>query len=178
MLAPPERIATARLLLRRPRLDDAPAAFAYGGDPEVGRYMDWPVHRDVRDAIAFLETCAPRWAEGLEYTWMVTVPPEDRPIGGVSCRVRGHAADFGYALGSASWNRGFATEAARAMVDWLLAVESIHRIWATCDVDNARSVRVLEKLGLEREGVLRRWAVRPNLSPSPRDAFVYSRIPR
>jgi RimJ/RimL family protein N-acetyltransferase len=49
-------------------------------------------------------------------------------------------------------------------------------VWATCDVENLASVRVLEKLGLTCEGVLRRYAIRPNLSPTPRDAFVYARI--
>ena len=49
-------------------------------------------------------------------------------------------------------------------------------MWATCDVENARSARVLEKAGLAREAVLRAWAVRPNVSPEPRDVLMYARV--
>ena len=57
-----------------------------------------------------------------------------------------------------------------------LGLRPVRRVWATCDVENAGSIRVLEKAGLSLEGTLRRWAVRPNLSPEPRDALVYSKI--
>jgi RimJ/RimL family protein N-acetyltransferase len=52
----------------------------------------------------------------------------------------------------------------------------VHRVWATCDVDNPRSARVLEKAGLSREAVLRAWGVRPNVSPEPRDMFMYAKV--
>jgi len=50
----------------------------------------------------------------------------------------------------------------------------IYRVWATCDVDNVASARLLERVGMEREGVLRRWLVHPNLSEAPRDCLCYS----
>ena len=57
-----------------------------------------------------------------------------------------------------------------------MSVPSIWRVWATCDIENAASARVLEKVGLSREGTLRRWLVRPHLSSDPRDAFIYARV--
>ncbi|HEV2121292.1 MAG TPA: GNAT family protein, partial [Chloroflexota bacterium] len=63
-----------------------------------------------------------------------------------------------------------------APVAWALSEPSVHRVWATCDVENTASRRVLEKLGFELEGTLRRWAVHPNISPMPRDSHCYSRI--
>jgi [ribosomal protein S5]-alanine N-acetyltransferase len=48
--------------------------------------------------------------------------------------------------------------------------------WATCDSDNLASARVLEKIGLMREGVLRRHTIRPNISPIPRDVFIYAKV--
>jgi hypothetical protein len=50
------------------------------------------------------------------------------------------------------------------------------RVWAVCDSTHLASVRVLEKAGLEREGILRRFIVHPNISPEPRDCFCYSRV--
>ena len=94
----------------------------------------------------------------------------------ISCRLRAHRADFGYVLNRAWWRRGLGTEAATAVVDWASRLEHVHRVWATCDTANIGSARVLEKAGLTREGVLRRWDVKPNIGPEPRDAFVYARV--
>ena len=83
---------------------------------------------------------------------------------------------FGYLLNRHYWGNGFATEASsRALVDWLFSMPSIWKVWATCDTENLASVRVLEKVGLEREGFLRRWGVGPNISSEPRNAFIYSK---
>jgi ribosomal-protein-alanine N-acetyltransferase len=175
MHRPPETITTTRLVIRRPKLSDASPIHEYGRDPEVTRYMDWPTHTCVADAVAVLKGAGPRWESGEEYSWVITVKPEDRPIGSVACRVRGHAVDLGYVLSRPHWGRGYATEAAQAVLNWAATLEGVYRVWATCDVENAASARVLEKIGMSREGILRRWAVRPNLAPqAPRDAFGYS----
>jgi RimJ/RimL family protein N-acetyltransferase len=87
-----------------------------------------------------------------------------------------HAAEFGFLLNRRYWGKGFATEAAQAIIEWLFSIPSIWRVWATCDTENLASARVLEKAGLSREGTLRRWIVRPNISSEPRDAFIYSRV--
>jgi RimJ/RimL family protein N-acetyltransferase len=177
MHTPLALITTPRLVLRRPKPSDAVAKYEYGRDPEVARYMDWARHGNLSDAVAFIEGATSRWQSGEEYSWAITVKPEDRAIGSVACRVRGHAVDLGYVLSRDCWGRGYATEAAKAVFEWAASVEGVYRIWATCDVENAASVRVLEKLGMSREGILRRWAIRPNLAPKvPRDALVHSWI--
>jgi RimJ/RimL family protein N-acetyltransferase len=53
---------------------------------------------------------------------------------------------------------------------------SIFRIGAVCDVENIGSARVMEKAGLLREGLLRRWLVHPNVSDEPRDCWSYARV--
>ena len=94
----------------------------------------------------------------------------------IGCRVREHAADIGYVIGRNHWGRGYVTEAAKAMVDWAIHLDSIYRVWAVCDVENIASSRVLEKVGMQREGILRRYIVHPNRSVEPRDCFVYARV--
>jgi RimJ/RimL family protein N-acetyltransferase len=174
-IAAPESITTERLVLRRPKASDTAAVFEYGRDPEVARYMDWPALTDIRDAIASTQRALQSWDSGVEYTWRITVKPDDVPIGACACRVSGHAADLGFVLARAHWGKGYATEAARAVLDWLRTLEGVDRVGATCDVDNTASARVLERIGMSREGVLQRWVVRPNLpSREPRDAFVYA----
>lgn len=99
----------------------------------------------------------------------------DPVIGGISLRLRAADADFGYVINSRYWGRGFATEAATAVVSWAMSVPGIARIWATCDAENHRSMRVLEKLGLVREGLLPGGTLRPNISEQRRSSFVYGK---
>jgi [ribosomal protein S5]-alanine N-acetyltransferase len=173
-LVVPETITTERLVLRKPKASDAPAVYEYGRDPEVARYMDWPRLASLDEAIASTERALRRWDSGAEYTWRITVRPDDIPIGAVACRVSGRSADLGFVLARPQWGKGFATEAARAVFDWASKLEGVDRVRATCDVDNVASARVLERIGMSREGILRRAAVRPNLpSREPRDVFVY-----
>ena len=173
---PPDTLLTDRLILRRPTPTDAPAVYEYGRDPEVTRYLIFPTHTSVADAEDFLGRCPARWESGEEYCWVITLKDQDRAIGSIACRVRGHAADIGYALARAYWRRGYATEAGRAVTAWAASVPAIYRVWAVCDVENAASAHVLEKLGMAREGVLRRWLVHPNRSAEPRDCYVYARV--
>jgi RimJ/RimL family protein N-acetyltransferase len=172
----PERFTLARLRLRRPKLSDAEAMFAIGSDPEVAHFADWPLGTERGPALARLRQRAEDWDAGTEYYWIITLAHDDRAIGAVSTRVDRHAADVGYLLDRRHWGHGYATEAARAIVDWAFSVPALHRVWATCDTENLASARVLEKLGMVREGTLRRAIVRPNISPEPRDAFIYARV--
>jgi [ribosomal protein S5]-alanine N-acetyltransferase len=61
-------------------------------------------------------------------------------------------------------------------VAWALTQPAIFRIGSVCDVDNIGSARVMEKSGLVREGLLRRWLIHPNISPEPRDCFLYALV--
>jgi ribosomal-protein-alanine N-acetyltransferase len=176
MLKAPQTLETARLRLRRPALADAPALYEYTRDPEATRFMNWPVHRELRETIEFLQRCAPRWESGEEYCWGLGLKPDDVAIGTIGTRVRGREADLGYIINRVYWGHGYTTEAAHAVLAWLSGIETMQRIWATCDVENVASTRVLEKLGLKRKEVLRGYILRPNLSPQPRDSFLYEKL--
>ena len=68
---------------------------------------------------------------------------------------------MGYLLGIRWWGQGIATEAARAVVDWGFGRFNLHKVYARAHVCNRRSWRVMEKLGMTREGVLRgHWKMR------------------
>jgi RimJ/RimL family protein N-acetyltransferase len=172
----PETFELARLRLRRPKLADADAMFAIGSDPEVARFADWPLTTERAPALERLRQRAAQWESGEEYYWIITLANDDGALGAVSTRVDRHTADVGYLLGREHWGRGYATEAARAIVEWALATPAIRRVWATCDTENVVSARVLERIGMQLEGTLRRAIVRPNIGAEPRDAFIYARV--
>jgi ribosomal-protein-alanine N-acetyltransferase len=138
--------------------------------------MDWPASTSIEDVRTRIAARAPRWDAGAEFSWVMVEPGNDRAIGAISCFPEQHRAEIGFVLHRLCWGRGYATQAASAVTEWALSSPAVPRVWATCDCENASSIRVLEKLGFEREGRLRQWAVRPNLGTEPRDAFIYARV--
>ncbi|MBP6444773.1 MAG: GNAT family N-acetyltransferase [Gemmatimonadales bacterium] len=172
---PPECFELAELRLRRPRPSDAEAILEYANDPEVARYADWPVGATLDRIFHTIDARAERWERGEEFYWVIAERESDRAIGGISCRMEGDAAEIGFLVHRQQWGRGLATAACVAVADWALSLPTPHRLWATCDVDNHASARVLEKAGFTLEDRLVRYAVRPNISDELRDALRYSR---
>jgi RimJ/RimL family protein N-acetyltransferase len=175
MNPPPERFQTARLTLRRPTLDDAQAIFEeYAADPDVTKYLVFKPHVEVETVRVFLRELMAAVEEGARFPWAITLTGADRPIGMLEIRVDGTGGNIGYVLAKRHWGRGYMPEALRVVVDWAMAQPEIYRVWAFCDVDNVTSARVMDKIGMQREGILRRWSVSPNVSDEPRDCFCYS----
>jgi ribosomal-protein-alanine N-acetyltransferase len=146
VLQAPGIFTTERLVLRRPRLSDAAAIFEYASDPQVIHYMDYCPRIDVSEVVKLLEKQPEKWKSG-DLSWVLTVKPDDRPIGTIACWLEGHMAGFGYLLHQQYWSQEYATEAARKVVEWAISLPSVYRVWATCDVENLASVRVLENVG-------------------------------
>ena len=147
---------------------------SYASDPEVARYLIWRPHQDISETRSFVASCSEGWKTGDEFSWAITERAGEEFVGMVGLRIHEFKADLGYALAQKFWRRGFATEAVRPIVEWALVQPSIYRVWALCDVDNAASARVLEKVGMQREGILRRSSMHPNVSSEPRDSYCYA----
>jgi len=166
---------TARLLARPAVLTDADVLFQhYASDPEVARYMTWTPHRSVDETRTFLSRCEQVWSAGTAFPWVLRLKENNSAVGLLEIRVGTTAVDIGYALVRRWWRQGLMSEAVSAIIQWSFAQPSIHRVWATCDVENIASAGLLERVGMEREGVLRRWLVHPNVGETPRDCFCYS----
>jgi ribosomal-protein-alanine N-acetyltransferase len=153
----PAEIQTERLILRPFRLGDVDDVLAYARDPEWSRYLRLlprPYEREhaeqfVARQLLLDPTSHPAWAVTL--TGSV--------IGGVNLRFafEHRSVEIGYSIARSQWNRGIGTEAARAAVDAAFTTHlELNRLFARADVENVGSHRVLEKLGMTREGVLRK----------------------
>jgi [ribosomal protein S5]-alanine N-acetyltransferase len=103
------------------------------------------------------------------------IQPFDPPdaIGIISAWFGSMDVELGFVLARSYWGRGLMTEAVTAVKDWALAHSSVDRVWATCDVENFASARVLEKSGLTPRGIFHRRIVRPNIGPEPRASLLY-----
>jgi ribosomal-protein-alanine N-acetyltransferase len=174
---PPEIIETPRLILRRPVLEDAASIFErYARDPDVTRYLTWRPHQSIEQTKEFLRRCCALSERREAFPWVIVAKGETGPIGMIDLRPQGERAEIGYVLARPYWGQGYMTEAAHAVVEWVLRQPGIYRVWAVCDVENTASARVLEKVGMQREGVLRRWIIHPNVDAVPRDCYCYAMI--
>lgn len=175
MSNPPKILKTERLRLRKVKLADAEAIFReYAQDSEVTRYVSWRAHRDLAETREYLRVCLLAWDAGKAFHWVIADGEDKKVMGMIVARVVGEKWELGYVLARKHWGRGYMTEALRGLIAWGLKQKEIYRIWAVCDVANAASARVMEKAGMQREGILRRWSVHPNISPEPRDSFCYA----
>lgn len=152
-------LATDRLLLREFMEDDWRAVLAYQSDARYLEYSPW-THRtagEVQDFVrGFVEWQGER--PRTKYQLAIMLPVEGQLIGNCGLRMEtadSRQANIGYEIAPGYWGEGYATEAAQAMVAFGFEELRLHRIWARCVAENVASYRVLEKIGMRREGCLR-----------------------
>jgi len=174
-MKPPEFLETDRLRLRVPALSDAASMLAtYGKDAEVTRYLTWRPHESLRETERFIAQCIVAWDGDARFPWAMVLKSTDEFVGMIEIRLNGCKAEVGYVLARPFWSQGLMTEALRHVKDWALSQPAIYRVWAYCDVDNIASARVLEKVGMQHEGILHRYTIHPNIGDIPRDCHCYA----
>jgi RimJ/RimL family protein N-acetyltransferase len=153
------QLNTSRLLLREYVQDDWHAVLAYQRDPRYLRFYAWNdrTEDDVRDFLQqFIDSQHERPRK--KFAFAVTLKPNGQLIG--NCNIRkSRAEDFiaeiGYEIAPAHWGNSYATEAARAIVEFGFDELKLHRLAAWCIAENTASAHVLEKIGMRLEGRLR-----------------------
>ncbi len=179
-MRPPESIETPRLRLRKPIApDDASRIFmAYAGDPQVTHFLTWRPHRSAEEGLPILRARLACWEDAKEFSWVITTRSGAEVIGMVTAIPDRSPWRFslGYVLGRAFWNRGFMTEALVGVIGTLLAMPGVCRVSAVADEENFASMRVLEKAGMKREGLLQRWSLHPAISDVPRACWLFAKV--
>lgn len=161
MAAParPPELATARLVLRELRVTDAASVATGAGDRRVAQHLiqvpsPYPIALARRWVLHRIDW----WELGRGVTFAVTLAGDPGTLlGTVSLRhyVRDRRAELGYWLAAPAWGKGFATEAARAAVDFGFRELALARVYAQVIAGNRASLAVLDKLGMVNEGVKR-----------------------
>lgn len=174
-MKPPEIIETEHLMLRKPRMDDAAILFsAYMQDAKVTRYTTWRPHDRLQQAEDFIRDCIFAWDHETRFPCVITLKEQDEPFGMIDFHIRGCTVGLGYVIAHSHQRKGYATEATRAIIDWAFQQPTLYRVNASTDVENIASQRVMEKAGMVREGLLRKYIVHPNISDVPRDSYIYA----
>lgn len=153
------QLQTERLLLRDFVPADWEAVLAYQSNPLYLRYYPW-TGRTPEAVQEFVSMFIRRQQEQprTKFPFAVTLRSTGQLIGNCGIRMEStsaHEAGMGFELAPEQWGNGYATEAARAVLDFGFMELNLHRVWAECVADNIGSARVLTKLGMQLEGRLR-----------------------
>lgn len=171
-----EQIRTPRLLVRRPRPEDAEAVFTgWASDPVATRYLSWPRHTSVAEALAFIHWSDEEWDRWPGGPLVVESLDTGALLGcsGLSFETAGRA-EIGYVFSQQAWGRGYATETVLAVLEAARPLAPLG-LFAGVHPDNTASARVLDKCGFTNEGTLREHACFPNLDPDRLlDVSMYS----
>ena len=164
--------------------------------PEPNDHREWASLRQT--SRAFLEPWEPRWSpdelersawrqrirryredfeQGLAVAFFIFENRSGRLVGGITVGNIRHgvsqSGQIGYWIGERYAGQGFMLEAVRLVINFAFETLRLHRIEAACIPDNARSVRVLEKAGFQREGLLRSYL---RINGSWQDHYLYALI--
>ena len=152
------RLETKCLILRKMTLDDAQDMFEYGADPEVTKYTLWDNHKSIEDSREFLKMAIRKYENNEVSEWGVVYKENNKFIG--TCgygwwRPVHNRAEIGYAISRKYWGKGLTTEAVKEVIKFGFDKMQLNRIEGTCFVGNIASQRVLEKVGMTFEGIIR-----------------------
>lgn len=150
-------LASGRLTLRRFRLDDLAALVAYRSIPEVARFQGWDAPYPLAEGEDMIRRMMDQYPDtpGEWFQFAVALRSSGELIGECGAKTLttdSRQAEIGYTLAPAHQGLGYATEAARTLLGYLLGARGKHRVIAYCDPRNVASERVMLRLGMRREG--------------------------
>ena len=147
----PVELRTERLLLRPIRLRDVVEIYEYSQDEEWARYFN-PHTLEYIESFVAKNIMAP-WDTGPRFSIVL----DAKVVGGIGLAIdkANEISEIGYSIAREQWGKGYVTEAAREVVRWGFEELGLAKIYSHAHAGNRRSWRVMEKLGMTREGLFR-----------------------
>lgn len=153
-----KQLETDRLILRKFTLDDAESVYNnWATDPQTNKHLSWSLHKDVEETKRVLTKWIMAYEEG-SYNWIVELKDTHEPIGSIceeGKKLNEKTISLGYCYGSKWWNNGYATEALRKVIEYLLNEQDFYLVEANHRSSNPASGRVMQKAGMKYDGTLR-----------------------
>ncbi|KWX80222.1 GNAT family acetyltransferase [Paenibacillus riograndensis] len=148
-----ETISTDRLIIRTLEMKDKDALFKYRSIPEVYKFQTWQPKEvnEVEKFISYNMAVVPNAGD----TWLqVAISSKDGQLLGdigIHYMDDGFHMELGYTLSPEFEGKGYASEAVRAVIDYVFSGLGKHRVTCSVDPDNLKSIRLLERLGFRKE---------------------------
>lgn len=168
-------LETSRFFLREFEQSDWRAVHAYASQEIVSRYQPWGPNTQ-EETRQYIEEVLARQLEQprISFTFAVVWKETGRVIGAGELttidRIN-QSGEIGYILHPGYWKRGIGSEMARLLLKFAFEENGLHRIWASCNPKNIGSQKVLERVGMTKEGLLRQNL---RMNDGWRDSLVYS----
>ncbi len=151
-------LTTSRLILRNMRMNDARDIYEYSCDPQVARHVLWEAHQNIHQTRAYIRYVLRQYRTGTPSSFCIALKETGKVIGTIGfmwVSSENRSAEVGYSLSRSYWNQGYMTEALAAVLRFGFETLNLNRIEAQHELDNPASGRVMEHVGMLREGTLR-----------------------
>jgi len=151
-------VETERLVLRKLNLEDANDYFEFASNPLVTTYTWWDYHQSLEESVKYIKQVNEKYNTREAFHWGIVDKETNKIIGrtGYVSIDRFHErVEIGFALSCDYWNQGIITEATKPLIKYGFEVLELNRIEARCNTENLGSEKVMIKLGMQFEGILR-----------------------
>lgn len=156
-------IFTERLILRKINEYDYKQAFKnWCSDKEVAKYVMWNHHENEETTKELYNNWISEYDKPFTFRWVVELNDTHELIGMIDVvkfKKEDKRAEIGYCYGSRYWNKGYATEALKAVIDYLLNIINVELVVSGFEVSNIASGKVMEKAGMKCVGYLPKWII-------------------
>ena len=168
-------LETERLILRKFTIEDAEGAFNnWCTDLKANNNIIERLHKSVDETKEMISKYLDKYEEGF-YNWIVETKDTHEVIGSImeeSKSLKNKTISLAYGYGSKYWNKGYATEALRRVIEYLLTEQDFYLVEASHRSSNPASGRVMEKAGMKYDGTLRDRKINPDGTRA--DVICYS----
>lgn len=156
-------IKTERLILRLFQTSDVAKVTTLCNNYNIYKntlYLPYPYSQN--DALSWIENHYDNFIQEKSYEFAVTDKETNEVYGAIalSNNKRNNQGELAYWVGEPYWGNGYATEAARAIVQFAFEEKKIHKVFARYFSSNPASGKVMEKIGMEKEGVLKEHVIK------------------
>jgi [ribosomal protein S5]-alanine N-acetyltransferase len=153
------KIETDRLILRKFEMTDAQSVFDHWlSDERVTDNRINPAHKSVSETVERVQNIISQYESEDFCYWAIELKDTGELIGEIDLYDFDKATEnceVSYSLGFKWWNQGYGTEALKAVVEFGFRTMNIHKITAAHNTDNPASGRIMRKVGMEQEGIIR-----------------------
>lgn len=171
-----QTLDTPRLILRRVLPSDAVDMFEYTSNDAVAEHLSWYSHKSLNETQEYIDKIMSEYDEIINcFTWGIVLKSEEKLIGTVrifNISLPNRRLELSYIMNPNYQGNGYITEAIQHVIK-LCKVKNINRFQARCTVNNYSSEKVMFKLGMKYEGILKGFWVNKNLI---KDAKMYALV--
>ncbi len=151
-------LETTRLILRPLEITDAPSIFAYASDERVAKFVTWPAHKTESDSENYIKFVHGSYLLGVQ-TYAICLKTDlQTMLGDVSASFVSKPSkvmELGAVLHPDHWGQGIIAEALERLIKHCWETQDVVRIQGRCKSDNKQSFKMMMKLGMKHEGLIR-----------------------